>query len=157
MLTSVRDAVAVVTGGASGIGRALAQRFAAEGARHVVVLDLDGAAAGDVAADLPGGSGYRVDVGEEEAIAELVERIEVEVGPIDLWCSNAGLLPGGGLGTNQDWDRCWRVHSLAHLYAARHVLPRMLARRHGHLMITASAAGLLAATDTAAYSVTKHA
>jgi NAD(P)-dependent dehydrogenase (short-subunit alcohol dehydrogenase family) len=157
MLTSVRDAVAVVTGGASGIGRALARRFAAEGARQVVVLDLDGAAAGDVAADLPGGSGYRLDVTNEEALAELVERIEVEVGPIDLWCSNAGVLPGGGLGTNADWDRCWRVHTLAHLYAARHVLPRMLARGRGHLMLTASAAGLLAATDTAAYSVTKHA
>ncbi len=156
MLTSVRDAVTVVTGGASGIGRALAQRFAAEGARAVVVLDRDGAAAEEVAAGVTGGTGYQLDVTDEARLAQLAELIEQRHGPIDLWCSNAGVLGEPGLGSDAAWATCWGVHVMAHVYAARHVLPRMLARDHGHLLITASAAGLLAEADAAAYSVTKH-
>jgi NAD(P)-dependent dehydrogenase (short-subunit alcohol dehydrogenase family) len=161
MLSTVRDAVAVVTGGASGIGRALAERFAAEGARAVLVLDRDGTAAEQVAATLPGSSGttaagYRLDVTDEAQVARTVGLIEERYGPIDLWCSNAGIIARPGLGTDADWSGAWAVHVLAHLYAARHVLPRMLARDHGHLLVTASAAGLLTEADVAPYAVTKH-
>src|SRR4029079_6329591 len=121
--------VAVVTGGASGIGAALADRFAAVGAA-VVVLDRTSA---------PGG--YTLDVTDEAAIRHTVATIEHEVGPIDLWCSNAGLATPPGLGADADWDISWRVHVLAHLYAARHVLPRMRERGRGRFLVTASAAG----------------
>jgi NAD(P)-dependent dehydrogenase (short-subunit alcohol dehydrogenase family) len=137
--------VAVVTGGASGIGAALASRFTAEGAA-VVVLDR---------ASAPGG--HVPDVTDEAALVHAVDTIEHEVGPIDLWCSNAGLATAPGLGADADWDVSWRVHVLAHLYAARHVLPRMRERGRGRFLVTASAAGLLAEADVAAYSVTKHA
>jgi NAD(P)-dependent dehydrogenase (short-subunit alcohol dehydrogenase family) len=158
MPTTLHGAVAVVTGGASGIGRALAQRFAAEGARAVVVADLDRPAAEAVAAGLlsPVRLGVRLDVTDEDIVAALAARIEAEIGPIDLWCSNAGVAGGPGLGSDADWQRAWQVHVLAHLYAARHVLPRMLARGAGHLMVTASAAGLLTEADVASYAVTKH-
>lgn len=156
--------VVVVTGGASGIGRALAERFAADGAFAVVVADLDGAAASAAAngmsSSAAGGPevrlGLALDVTDEEAVRATVERIEAEIGGIDLWCSNAGIPTGPGLGDDSDWDRAWRVHVLAHVYAARHVLPRMVERGRGHFMITASAAGLLTEMDTAPYAVTKH-
>jgi len=152
------DAVAVVTGGASGIGRALAERFAAEGARAVVVADLDGEGAAAVAAGLrsPAALGVRLDVTEEAAIAALAERVESEIGPVDLWISNAGVGGAPGLGTEDEWRLAFGVHVMAHVYAARHVLPRMVARGRGHFLITASAAGLLTEMDTAPYSVTKH-
>jgi NAD(P)-dependent dehydrogenase (short-subunit alcohol dehydrogenase family) len=158
MPMTVRDAVVVVTGGASGIGAALARRFAAEGARVVVVADLDGDGAAAVAATLscPVPVGIRLDVADEAAVASAAAKVESEIGPIDLWCSNAGVVSRPGLGTDADWQRAWQVHVLAHVYAARHVVPPMVARGHGHLMITASAAGLLAEADQAAYSVTKH-
>jgi NAD(P)-dependent dehydrogenase (short-subunit alcohol dehydrogenase family) len=141
--------VAVVTGGASGIGAALVRRLRAEGAT-VVVLDrrLEGG---------PGPLARVLDVTDEAATAATVAAIEAEVGPIDVWCSNAGLGTAPGLGSDADWDISWRVHVLAHLYAARHVLPRMRARGAGTFLVTASAAGLLAEADVAAYSVTKHA
>lgn len=148
-----------MTGGAGGIGAALARRFAADGAAAVVVadIDLDGATA--VAASLPPpvGIGLALDVTDEPAVAAAVEQIEAEVGPVDLWCSNAGVASAPGLGDDADWQRCWRLHVYAHLLAARHVLPRMAARGRGHLLITASAAGLLTEMDTAPYPVTKHA
>jgi NAD(P)-dependent dehydrogenase (short-subunit alcohol dehydrogenase family) len=158
MPMSVRGAVTVVTGGASGIGAALARRFAAEGARAVVVADLDGDGAEAVAAtlDCPVPLGIRLDVADEAAVAGAAARVEEQIGPIDLWCSNAGVVSKPGLGTDADWQRAWQVHVLAHVYAARHVVPAMVARGSGHLMITASAAGLLAEADQAAYSVTKH-
>ncbi len=137
--------VAVVTGGASGIGAALAARFTAEGATVVVVDKVQPE------------RGYALDVTDEAGLAEVVATIEREVGPIDLWCSNAGLATAPGLGSDADWDVSWRVHVLAHLYAARLVLPGMRARGHGRFLVTASAAGLLAEADVAAYSVTKHA
>jgi NAD(P)-dependent dehydrogenase (short-subunit alcohol dehydrogenase family) len=151
-------AVAVVTGGASGIGRALAERFAAEQARAVVVADLDGARAAAVANGLacPVRLGLGLDVADEQALRAAADRIESEVGDVDLWCSNAGIASGPGLGADSDWDRSWRVHVMAHVYAARHVVPRMIARGRGHLMVTASAAGLLTEMDTAPYTVTKH-
>jgi NAD(P)-dependent dehydrogenase (short-subunit alcohol dehydrogenase family) len=155
----LRDSVAVVTGGASGIGRALAQRFAAEGARAVVVADLDEAGAQAAAAALPGPAaalGVRLDVADEAAVRALAQRVADEFGQIDLWCSNAGLVAGEGLGDDADWEVSWRVHVLAHLYAARAVLPAMTARGSGHLMATASAAGLLTEAAAAPYTVTKH-
>ncbi len=157
-MVEVRDAVAVVTGGASGIGAALAHRFAAEQAAAVVVADVDADRAAGVADALPGGVGTAMafDAGDEAQVADAVTRIESGVGPVDLWCSNAGVASGPGLGDDADWQRCWRLHVHAHVLAARHVLPRMLARDRGHLMITASAAGLLTEADTAPYAVTKH-
>jgi NAD(P)-dependent dehydrogenase (short-subunit alcohol dehydrogenase family) len=159
MVTSVDGVVAVVTGAASGIGAALARRIAAGGARGVVVADLDEAGAQAVAAGLgcPAPLAVRLDVTDEAQVAAMADRVEAEVGPIDVWCSNAGLATAPGLGSDADWQRSWQLHALAHLYAARHVLPRMLSRDHGHLMITASAAGLLTEADIAAYAVTKHA
>jgi NAD(P)-dependent dehydrogenase (short-subunit alcohol dehydrogenase family) len=98
-----------------------------------------------------------LDVTDEPALVAAVGRIEDQLGPIDLWCSNAGVASAPGLGDDADWERCWRLHVYAHLLAARHVLPRMVARGRGHLLVTASAAGLLTELDTAPYPVTKHA
>jgi NAD(P)-dependent dehydrogenase (short-subunit alcohol dehydrogenase family) len=155
---NLQGAVAVVTGGASGIGRALALRFAREGARAVVVVDLDEPGARRVARELtcatPLGAG--LDVTDPAAVAALVDRVEREVGPIDLWCSNAGVALGPDLGSDEDWQRSFQVHVMAHVNVARSLLPRMAARGHGHLLVTASAAGLLTDMDAAAYSVTKH-
>ena len=150
--------VVVVTGGASGIGRELAARFAAEGARAVVVTDRNGPGAEDVAAGLssPVALGLGLDVSDEVAVKAAVERVETEIGPIDIWLSNAGVGDAPGLGTDDQWGRAFGVHVLAHVYAARHVLPRMVDRGRGHFMITASAAGLLTQMDSAAYTVTKH-
>jgi NAD(P)-dependent dehydrogenase (short-subunit alcohol dehydrogenase family) len=139
---SPRDSVVVVTGGASGIGLALARSFAAEGARAVVVADLDVTATGRAAAGLPGGVGHglRLDVTDEAAVGAAVRGIESGIGPVDVWCGNAGLATGPGLGSDEDWARGWAVHVLAHLYAARAVLPGMVARGRGHFLVTASVA-----------------
>ena len=147
----------VVTGGASGIGRALARAFAAARASRVVVADLDADAAREVAGEL-GGLGLGVDVAAAEQVEELVARVEREVGPIDLFCSNAGVfLPGGPELADAEWDRIWRVNVLAHVFAARALVPRMLGRGGGALLHTASAAGLLTQIGSAPYAVTKHA
>lgn len=153
----------VVTGGASGIGRALARRFAAEQARAVVIADRDGDGARAVAEELTRRHGAalravaeRVDVAVEAEIAGLVERSERDVGPIDLFCSNAGIVFEGGVETpDADWQRMWSIHVMAHVYAARALVPRMLARG-GYLLHTASAAGLLSQVGSAPYAVTKH-
>jgi NAD(P)-dependent dehydrogenase (short-subunit alcohol dehydrogenase family) len=149
-------AVVVVTGGASGIGKALAERAAADGARAVVVADLDGAAAAQVAATLGVGAGRPLDVTDESAVRRAIEEITATVGEIDIWCSNAGVGGGGGLGDDADWEQAFGVHVLAHVYVARHLLPRMAQRGSGHLMVTASAAGLLTEMDAAPYTITKH-
>jgi NAD(P)-dependent dehydrogenase (short-subunit alcohol dehydrogenase family) len=149
--------VAVVTGGANGIGRALARRFAAEGARGVVVVDLDAAGAAAVATEI-GGLGLSANVSVEADIVSVVERAEDAFGPIDLFCSNAGIGGGGGIdATDEDWDNVWRVNLMAHVFAARAVVPAMVARGEGYLLNTASAAGLLTNIGNASYSVTKHA
>ncbi|ASO20185.1 NAD(P)-dependent dehydrogenase (short-subunit alcohol dehydrogenase family) [Actinoalloteichus hoggarensis] len=155
---SIQDRLAVVTGGASGIGAALARALATEGARTVVVADLAGAAAAETAEALPGGVGValEVDVTDADAVGAAVARIESDLGPIDVWCSNAGVARGRGLGDVADWAASWEVHVLAHVHAATHVLPRMVARDSGRLVLTASAAGLLTNVDSAPYSVTKH-
>jgi len=155
---NLQGVVAVVTGGARGIGRALAERFAAEGAQAVVVADLDGPGAERVAAGLacPSPLGVGLDVTDQAAVARLVDRVEDELGPVDLWCSNAGVALGHDLGGEADWERSFAVHVLAHVHAARALAPRMAARGRGQLLLTASAAGLLTNMDSAPYSVTKH-
>lgn len=151
------DKIVVITGGASGIGRALAERAHADGAKHVVVVDRDEAGAAAVA-ERVGGSVAVVDVTDEAAIAELVESTERDIGPIDLFVSNAGYVTLGGLEAPvEDLNRMWEVHVLAHLYAARAVIPHMVDRGHGYLLNTASAAGLLSQFGSMHYAVTKHA
>lgn len=160
----LRDRVAVVTGGAGGIGAALCRRFAAEGARGVVVADLDGAGAARVAAEV-GGLAVACDVADEAQVRALVARAEQRFGAIDLFCANAGVARGAGLdllragpfAPDADWAASWSVNVMAHVYAARAVLPAMLARGEGAFLTTASAAGLLTDLGTQAYSVTKHA
>jgi NAD(P)-dependent dehydrogenase (short-subunit alcohol dehydrogenase family) len=153
----VRDKTIVVTGAASGIGRALARRFAADGARTVVAADIDGDGAAAVATEV-GGSAARVDVSAEAEIAQLVDQVEREHGPIDLFCSNAGILAVGGHElADETWRRSLDVNVMAHVWAARHLVPRMLERGGGHLLNTASAAGLLIQIGSAPYTVTKHA
>lgn len=153
----IRDRIAVVTGGASGIGRAMAERFHKEGARHVVVADLDEQGARSVAGTI-GGTGVGIDVSDEPAVRDLVQRTERAHGGIDLFVSNAGYVTIGGLeAPNQELQRMWEVHVLGHVNAARATLPGMIARGGGYLLNTASAAGLLSQIGSLAYSVTKHA
>jgi NAD(P)-dependent dehydrogenase (short-subunit alcohol dehydrogenase family) len=153
----INGSVVVVTGAASGIGRALARRFATEGAAMVVAADLDGAGATAVAEEI-GGRAVELDASDESSVIELIETTESGIGPIELWCGNAGIGgPGGVESTNEDWNRMWDVNLMAHVIAARHLIPRWEARGSGHLLITASAAGLLTSLGTAPYAVTKHA
>ncbi|MEV4758340.1 SDR family oxidoreductase [Micromonospora sp. NPDC049559] len=151
--------VAVVTGGAGGIGAALARRFAAEGAEGVVVADLDEPAAARVAARIgPVAVAVGVDAADEEQVRALVATAERRYGRIDLFCANAGITVGAGLSApDADWRRAWEINVMAHVHAARAVLPGMLARGEGYLLQTCSAAGLLTAIGDAPYTVTKHA
>ena len=152
----LKDRVAVVTGGATGIGRALCRRFAGEGAR-VVVADLDEQGAIEVA-DSINGLAIKTDVSREADVIRLVARATESYGRVDLFCSNAGIaLDGGPEASDDGWERIWKVNVLAHIYAARAVLPQMLERGDGYLLQTASAAGLLTQVGSAPYSVTKHA
>ena len=147
----------VITGGGSGIGEALARAAHAQGARHVVVADLDGVQATRVAADISG-TGVALDVSDEAAIVKLVEDTEAAHGPIDVFVSNAGFVTTGGVeDSNERIQKMWEVHVLAHVYAARAVLPSMIAKGEGYLLNTASAAGLLTQIGSMSYSVTKHA
>ena len=157
---------AVVTGGGHGIGRALCRRLQRDGAT-VVVVDLDGAAAENVAVEISGVARV-VDVADEAAMLALVNEVERDIGPIDLFISNAGVAFGdgvsgaisaeGGLNAADDrWEACWRINVMAHVYAARALVPRMLERGSGYLVNIASAAGLLSQIVDAAYSATKHA
>ncbi|HWG12225.1 MAG TPA: SDR family oxidoreductase [Streptosporangiaceae bacterium] len=149
---------AVVTGGGNGIGRALARRLAAGGAR-VVVNDIDAAAAEAVAAEI-GGRAAPADVATRDGVASLVTAARDYLGEIDLYCSNAGVAVAGddgGPDGEADWQRSWDVNVMAHVRAADQLLPGWLARGGGRLVVTASAAGLLTMLGTAPYSVTKHA
>lgn len=152
----LKDRIVVITGGASGIGEAMARRFAAEGARGVVVADRDLEAARQVAEDISG-LAVPVDVGLAADIARLVDEAEEHFGPVDLFCSNAGIaVPGGIELPDELWSQSWDVNVMAHVHAARVLVPRMLERGSGYLLNTASAAGLLSQFD-APYAVTKHA
>jgi NAD(P)-dependent dehydrogenase (short-subunit alcohol dehydrogenase family) len=149
--------VVVVTGGAAGIGRALCRRFASERARAVVVADIDSQGAARVAEEI-NGLAVTADVANEADVVRLVEQATAGFGRIDLFCSNAGIgIDGGEDVANADWQRIWQINVMAHVYAARAVLPAMLKRGEGYLLNTASAAGLLTQIGSAPYSVTKHA
>ncbi|MDB5590468.1 SDR family NAD(P)-dependent oxidoreductase [Enterovirga sp.] len=159
----VAGQVVVVTGGASGIGRALARRFAQEGARAVVVADLDGPGAEAVGRAI-GGEGFACDVSREADLVGVIDRTEERFGPIGLFCSNAGVLagldrrsehPAGA--ADELWQHSWAVNVMAHVWAARALVPRMKARGGGWFLNTASAAGLLSQIGSAIYSTTKHA
>ena len=158
----VAGKVVVVTGGANGIGRALCERFHAEGARKVVVVDLEEANARALA-DTLGGDAYGVNVRDEAAIAAMVAQVEADHGQIDLFCSNAGIIALDGepwwatSAPNETWQAMWDIHVMSHVYAARACLPAMLDRGDGYFLNTASAAGLLNQVGDAAYSTTKHA
>jgi NAD(P)-dependent dehydrogenase (short-subunit alcohol dehydrogenase family) len=153
----VSGRIVVVTGGASGIGRALAKRFAAEGARKVVCVDLDEAGARETAASIDG-IAMRADVAQEADVVRVIEATEKDVGPIDLFCCNAGVGAGPELSSpDSEWQLAWGVNVMAHVYAARHLVPRMLARGGGYFLNTSSAAGLLSQIGNAAYATTKHA
>jgi len=146
--------VVIVTGGCSGIGSGLARRFRAEGARAVVVADLhvDGAPEGTIA--------HRCDVAHESDVAALVARVLADQGQIDLFCSNAGVLTPGWDVRDADfdrWQRDWSINVMAHAYAAKAVLPAMIARGEGYLLQTLSAASLLATPESIVYTTTKHA
>jgi len=158
--------IAVVTGGGHGIGRALCKRLARDGVT-VVVAELEPDAAESVAAEI-GGIAHVLDVGDEAAVGALVDTVERDIGAIDLFVSNAGVGFGdadgnaasrqGGLVPADDrWEACWNINVMAHVYAARALLPRMIERGGGYLVNVASAAGLLSQIGDAAYSATKHA
>ena len=153
----------LITGAASGIGRALAQRFAQADAAQLLLVDLDGQAVEEVAAQLRCAVARRVDVTVEAEVAGAVHEAQERFGQLDLVCSNAGIACGDGSGlaavggSNADWQRSWEVNVMAHVYAARAALPQMLERGSGYFLHTASAAGLLSQIGSAAYSATKHA
>src|SRR3954463_16111052 len=151
--------VVVVTGGGNGIGRALCRRFAAERPHGVVIVDRDADAVTAVADELGDTAlGLTADVSVEADIVNVVEQTEERFGPIDLFCSNAGIGGGGGIeAPDEVWHDIWAINVLAHVYAARAVLPSMLARGEGYLLNTASAAGLLTNIGNAPYTATKHA
>ena len=147
----------VVTGGGGGIGGALCRRFAADGARHVVVSDIDREAAATVAAEI-GGTAVGADVTVESDVARLVRETVAAYGRIDIYCSNAGVAFGGGPeAVDNAWQRSWDVHVMAHVYAARALLPGMLERGEGYIVGTISAAALLNHILAAPYAVTKAA
>ena len=158
----VKDKVIVITGGGSGIGRSLAQLFAAEGARHIGVADLNEAGAKETA-EMVGGAAHACDVTQEAEIGRVVAETERNAGPIDLFCSNAGVITldpesdNAASAPDAAWARAWAVHVMAHVYAARAVLPGMMERKSGWFLNTVSAAGLLSQIGSATYSTTKHA
>ncbi len=158
--------VAVVTGAASGIGRALARALALDAGAVVVAADIDAdgaeATVAGIAAEAPEGAtpglAAGIDVSDEAAVVALIERVEQSLGPIELWCGNAGISRMGGVERpNEEWNQVWDVNLMAHVIACRHLVPRWVERGSGHLLVTASAAGLLTGLGTASYAVTKHA
>ncbi len=155
----LQDRTVIVTGGASGIGAATARRFASAGA-NVVVADLQISAANTVAGEI-GGIALPCDVTKEEDIIALVKATEAHFGPVELFCSNAGVFLGepehAASSSNEEWNLCWNVHVMSHVYAARAVLPGMISRGEGYLLQMSSAAGLLSQIGGAAYSATKSA
>jgi NAD(P)-dependent dehydrogenase (short-subunit alcohol dehydrogenase family) len=159
----VKDKVVVVTGGANGIGRALCEAFHRAGAAKVVVADLDIAGARAVAASIDGAA-FKCDVAQEKDILHVIEETERQFGPIALFCSNAGIGAGfdplsenAGGTSDEPFVRSFAVHVMAHIYAARHLIPRFKARGGGYFLNTISAAGLLSQVGSPAYSTTKHA
>jgi len=153
----IKDKIIVITGAASGIGRAMARRFKAEGAKQLVIADLNADGVQEVA-DEVGAMAIPTNVAVESEVNHLIAAAEKEFGQIDLLCNNAGIGVGGGPETpNEDWQRIWDINVMAHVYAARAAIPAMLERGDGYIMNTASAAGLLTQVGSAPYAVTKHA
>src|ERR1700709_710639 len=159
----VTGKIVVVTGGANGIGRALCEAFHRAGAAKIVVADLDLAGAETVAAAVQGAA-FKCDVGQENDIRHVIEETEQKFGPVALFCSNAGI--GGGFdpmsenaggASDEPFAKSWAIHVMAHIYAARHLIPRMKTRGGGYFLNTISAAGLLSQVGSPAYSTTKHA
>jgi NAD(P)-dependent dehydrogenase (short-subunit alcohol dehydrogenase family) len=154
--------IVVVTGGAQGIGAALCERFAREAARAVVVADINGPGAVEVAIKV-GGEAVFCDVSKETAIVRLIRETEKRIGPIDLFCSNAGIAvmdpdwDNPASAPDDGWARSWAVNVMAHVWAARHLAPRMAARGGGYFLQTVSAAGLLSQIGSGPYTTTKHA
>jgi NAD(P)-dependent dehydrogenase (short-subunit alcohol dehydrogenase family) len=153
----IKSKVIVVTGGASGIGQGLCEGFAREGAKGITVADINLEGAGAVA-DAVGGLAVRCDVRREGDIIAAIRRTEEKFGPVDVFFSNAGIMALGGFEVpDADWQRIWEINVLAHVFAARAVIPGMIERGGGYFLVTASAAGLLNQIGSAPYSVTKHA
>jgi len=149
--------IIVITGAGSGIGRALAIRFKADGAKQIVAVDINAENA-QATANMVDGVAMTADVSVEDDIVRVIETTEAQIGPIDLFCSNAGVGIGPDLNSpNSQWQTSWDVNLMSHLYAARHLVPLMVARGGGYFLNTASAAGLLNQVGAAAYGVTKHA
>jgi NAD(P)-dependent dehydrogenase (short-subunit alcohol dehydrogenase family) len=153
----IKDKIIVVTGAASGIGKALVERFTTEGAAHIVSIDINLEGAQATAAEF-GGTAMAANVAIEDDIKRVIETTEAEIGTIDLFCSNAGISMASTLDApNAEWQTIWDVNVMSHVYAARHLVPRMVARGGGYFLNTASAAGLLNQVGGAAYGTTKHA
>ncbi|MGC6476625.1 MAG: SDR family oxidoreductase [Parvibaculales bacterium] len=153
----IKDKVIIVTGAASGIGRALCEVFARQAPKALICADVNINGAKETAIN-NNGIGYVCDVSDEQNIQQMIDHVEAAYGPIDLFCSNAGILTlGGAEVSNEDWQRIWEINVMAHVWAARHLVPKMLARGGGYFLNTASAAGLLTQIGSAPYSVTKHA
>ncbi len=156
------DKIIVITGGASGIGKALAIEAKSEGARAVVVVDLDKTGADEVASGI-GGISYALDVSDEQAVATMIDHIETNVGPIDIYFSNAGVLFTDAPSfdcyaqSTDQWNKAWSINVLAHTHVARALFPLYKQRGCGGFIITASAAGLLSQIGDVLYSTTKHA
>jgi NAD(P)-dependent dehydrogenase (short-subunit alcohol dehydrogenase family) len=156
----IKGKTVIVTGGANGIGRALCLRFAKEGAKFIAVSDVDEANGKAVADEIEKGRAgfFPCDVSQEAQVKNLVESVSSATGQVDIFCSNAGIaVSGGPEASDRDWKRSWEINTMAHVYAARAVLPQMLARKEGYLLQTVSAAGLLTSLGSAPYAVTKHA
>jgi NAD(P)-dependent dehydrogenase (short-subunit alcohol dehydrogenase family) len=158
-----KEKIAVVTGAAQGIGRALCVALHEAGAAHVVAVDLKMEGAEETA-KMVGGTAMACDVGDQAQIEAMIDRVEAEIGAIDLFCSNAGILTGLdqtfdniAFASTDVWNQAWAVNVMAHVHAARHLVPKMVARGGGYFMHTASAAGLLNQVGSAVYGVTKHA
>ena len=152
----LKGKVAVVTGAASGIGRATALRFAQEGAAGLVLADLNMAGLNPVAEEVKG-LAVACDVSREADIQRVVREAQEKYGRIDVYFSNAGIIHRGGLeAPDAEWERNWKIHVMAHVWAARAVVEKMVARGGGYFLVTASAAGLLNIVESATYGVTKH-
>lgn len=153
----LKSKVIGITGAASGIGRALAQHFHKLGAKSIACIDVDAAGVAQVANDCHG-LAYTADVSNDQQMTAVLERIEADQGAIDLFCSNAGIGTKGGVEVSfSNWQRIWDINVMAHVIAARYLVPKMIKRGGGYLLNTASAAGLLSQIGSAPYAVTKHA
>ncbi|MEQ3670256.1 SDR family oxidoreductase [Pseudophaeobacter sp.] len=153
----IKGSCIVVTGAGHGIGKGLAEKFADLGAAHVICADIDLDAA-KATADHIGGVALHLDAGSEDSIKALIDTVEDSIAPIDLFCSNAGILTKGGFEVpNDEWQKIWDINVMSHVWASRHLVPLMLKRGGGYMLNTASAAGLLNQIGAAPYGVTKHA